>query len=137
MLKRTSGGDNDTELNELTVAPMRLPSFVTVVTTATPVGKSPRASRKLRSVKVIWRGPICGKQTRRCLSTCLVSASACGSVQTVGGLWDTYLRHCRPMAASSLTGPILLDGAKSAAGYVALGVDAQVHLQQIADELIE
>jgi hypothetical protein len=41
------------------------------------------------------------------------------------------------MAASSLTGPILLDGAKSAAGYVALGVDAQVHLQQIADELIE
>jgi len=53
MLKRTSGGDNDTELNELTVAPIREPSFVTVVTTATPVGKSPRASRKLRSVKVI------------------------------------------------------------------------------------
>ena len=50
---------------------------------------------------------------------------------------DTYLRHRRPMVASSLTGPILLDGAKSAAGYVALGVDAQVHLQQIADELIE
>jgi hypothetical protein len=55
MLKRTSGGDNDTELNELTVAPIRVPSFITVVTTATPVGKSPRASRKLRSVKVIWR----------------------------------------------------------------------------------
>ena len=57
MLKRTSGGDNDTELNELTVAPIREPSFVTVVTTATPVGKSPRASRKFRSVKVIWRAP--------------------------------------------------------------------------------
>jgi hypothetical protein len=55
MLKRTSGGDNDTELKELTVAPIRVPSVVTVVTTATPVGKSPRASRKLRSVKVIWR----------------------------------------------------------------------------------
>jgi hypothetical protein len=64
MLKRTSGGDNDTELNELTVAPIRVPSFVTVVTTATPVGKSPRASRKFRPVKVIWRTLFCGKQTR-------------------------------------------------------------------------
>src|SRR5215475_18713 len=53
ILKRTSGGDNDTELNELTVAPTRVPSPVIVVTTATPVGKRPRASRKLRSVIVI------------------------------------------------------------------------------------
>lgn len=53
ILKRTSGGDNDTELNELTVAPTRVPSLVIVVTTATPVGKRPRASRKLRSVIVI------------------------------------------------------------------------------------
>src|SRR5215475_11801885 len=53
ILKRTSGGDNDTELNELTVAPTRVPSPVIVVTKATPVGKRPRASRKLRSVIVI------------------------------------------------------------------------------------
>src|SRR6516165_631216 len=53
MLKSTSGGNNDTELNELTVAPMRVPSLVMVVTTATPVGKRPSASLKLRSVNVI------------------------------------------------------------------------------------
>src|SRR5262249_35147734 len=63
MLNRTSGGDNDTELNELTVAPIRVPSFVRVVTTATPVGKSPRASRKLRSVNVIWRAPFWSKDS--------------------------------------------------------------------------
>ena len=57
MLKRTSGGDNETELKELTVAPIRVPSLVTVVTTATPVGNNPSASRKLRSVKVIFPRP--------------------------------------------------------------------------------
>jgi hypothetical protein len=99
MLKRTSGGDNDTELNELTVAPIRVPSSVTVVTTATPVGKSPRASLKLRSVNVIWRALIVASRLaawakfdclpRECLledsifsdihylSTCLVRASGC------------------------------------------------------------
>src|SRR5215831_13971643 len=53
ILKRTSGGDSETELNELTVAPTRVPSLVIVVTTATPVGKRPRASLKLRSENVM------------------------------------------------------------------------------------
>ena len=57
MLKRTSGGDNETELNELTVVPRRVPSLVTVVTTATPVGKKPSASRKLRWANVICAVP--------------------------------------------------------------------------------
>jgi hypothetical protein len=48
MLKRTSGGDNETELKELTVVPIRAPCLVIVVTTATPVGKRPSAFRKLR-----------------------------------------------------------------------------------------
>src|SRR5262249_1627246 len=57
ILKRTSGGDNDTELNELTVVPRRMPSLVIVVTTATPVGKQPSASRKLRCANVICAIP--------------------------------------------------------------------------------
>jgi len=92
MLKRTSGGDNDTELNELTVAPIREPSFVTVVTTATPVGKSPRASRKFRSVKVIWHAPFF--VASRLADVCPVVSSEqalVGSAQTVDGLWH---RRC-------------------------------------------
>src|SRR5712671_6634830 len=57
ILNRTSGGDNDTELNELTVVPRRAPSRVIVVTTATPVGNRPSASRKLRGANVICAGP--------------------------------------------------------------------------------
>src|SRR5262245_33234066 len=45
MLNRTSGGSSDTELNELTVAPIRIPPSVTAVTTAMPVAKQPSASR--------------------------------------------------------------------------------------------
>src|SRR5215468_963877 len=92
MLKRTSGGDSDTELNELTVAPIRAPSFVTVVTTATPVGKSPRASRKLRSVKVIWRALFVASRTRQCLSSCLVRAR--------GGLHE-FVHHLQRLHALS------------------------------------
>src|SRR5215813_5395184 len=57
ILKRTSGGDNDTELNELTVVPRTAPSLVIVVTTATPVAKQPSASRKLRCANVICAMP--------------------------------------------------------------------------------
>src|SRR4051794_38684462 len=51
-LNRMRGGVSDTELNELTVIPKRSPAVV-AVTTATPVGNAPRASRKWRSFKVI------------------------------------------------------------------------------------
>jgi hypothetical protein len=57
ILKRTSGGDSDTELNELTVVPRRVPPLAIVVTTATPVGKRPSASRKLRGAIVIYGSP--------------------------------------------------------------------------------
>ncbi|MNY57439.1 hypothetical protein D3C86_1936450 [compost metagenome] len=44
MLNSTSGGSSDTELNELMVAPKRLPSTV-AVTMATPVANWPNALR--------------------------------------------------------------------------------------------
>ena len=45
MLKRTSGGSSDSELNELTVMPSLRPSTAHV-TTQTPVGNCPSACRK-------------------------------------------------------------------------------------------
>src|SRR5688572_9954385 len=50
-LHSTSGGDSDTELNELHVKPIGVPLGPAVVTTLTPVAKVPRALRKSRGSK--------------------------------------------------------------------------------------
>src|SRR5262245_33556997 len=50
-LHKTSGGLSDTEAKELTVSPDRRPSGAAAVTTVTPVGKQPSASRKSRALK--------------------------------------------------------------------------------------
>src|SRR6266480_4593856 len=52
MLNSTSGGDSDTELNELIVSPRGSPASENAVTTATPVGNTLSASRKARSSKL-------------------------------------------------------------------------------------
>jgi hypothetical protein len=52
MLKRMSGGDNETELKELMVLPSLRPSSVTDVATMIPVENRPSASRSSRSEKV-------------------------------------------------------------------------------------
>src|SRR4029077_15728042 len=109
MLKRTSGGDNDTELNELTVAPIRVPSVVTVVTTATPVGKSPRASRKLRSVKVIWRTFL---RQIGLADVCLLTSSE-QAIVARHKLPAVHGTPHGPMATSSLTDGICVDRAKN------------------------
>src|SRR2546423_4901198 len=51
-LNSTKGGDSDTEVNELTVSPRRSPASEKAVTTATPVGNTPSASRNARSSKL-------------------------------------------------------------------------------------
>ena len=48
MHHKTNGGVSDTDANELTVMPMAGRSPLSVVTTATPVGKQPSASRNAR-----------------------------------------------------------------------------------------
>src|SRR5713226_5226112 len=47
-LHSTRGGSSETEENELTVTPMRRPSFARVLTTVTPVANWPSARRKSR-----------------------------------------------------------------------------------------
>ena len=47
-LQRISGGSSETELNELIVTPIGLPSAAHAVTTVTPVAKQPSALRKSR-----------------------------------------------------------------------------------------
>src|SRR5215475_9528766 len=49
-LHKTSGGLSDTEAKELTVSPALRPSGTAAVTTVTPVGKQPSASRKSRAL---------------------------------------------------------------------------------------
>src|SRR5215813_11009672 len=46
MLKETSGGSSETELNELAVTPIGEPSWLTQVTIVTPVAKCPNARRR-------------------------------------------------------------------------------------------
>src|SRR5258706_4076162 len=48
MLKSTSGGSKDTELNELIVMPIRSPAASCPVRTMIPVGKTPKASLNWR-----------------------------------------------------------------------------------------
>ena len=48
MLQSTSGGVSDTELNELAVSPIMLPSSARVVMMVTPVANKPSAERSAR-----------------------------------------------------------------------------------------
>src|SRR5690349_20947431 len=50
-LHKTSGGESDTELNELHVRPIGAPSGPAMLTTVTPVPKQPSADRKSRGSK--------------------------------------------------------------------------------------
>src|SRR5918912_1539015 len=71
-----SGGDSETELNELTVRPSRTPS-VMAVTIATPVAKRPSASRNCRSVNAMRRHLSIVRQTK--FSAAFTSPGRCGA----------------------------------------------------------